>query len=179
VRPLKKNKRLLIVVLFSTIALFGARTIVDLTRDVSGILPLANGGTGGSSYVKGEFHTFCTGTVASSATTNFIFPGFGSNAIACGTALTSATGGTKISTAGTIKNLFVNMAVAGKSGDNIKLLKNGSATGAPTCTYGATTTCNDVATAITVAQGDVITISNSGSVSETAANISVSFELWN
>ncbi len=44
---------------------------------------------------------------------------------------------------------------------------------------GASTTCNDTSTALTVAAGDVITISNSTSASETGANISVSFELWN
>jgi hypothetical protein len=161
------------------IFLMGNVTLVDLTHNVVGALPLVNGGTGGTSYVKGEYHAFCTGTAVAAATTNFDFAGFGSTATICSTALTTAAGGTKIPTAGTIKNLYVNLSAAGKSGDNIKLLKNGSATGAPTCVYGATATCNDVATALTVAAGDVITISNTTSVSETAANISLTFELWN
>lgn len=57
---------------------------------------------------------------------------------------------------------------------------HGSATGAPTCTFATATTCNDVATALTVAAGDVITLSlTTSSSSETASTVAVSFELWN
>lgn len=168
-----------LLLLVCVIAMTAAATKIVLTTDVTGILPLANGGTGGTSYVKGVFHTFCTGSTLTTATTNFDFPGFGGTATACATSNTSAVGGTKITTAGTVKNLEVNLSAAGKSGDKITLLKNGSSTGAPTCTYATATSCSDLSTALTVAQGDVITVSITTSASDTGANVAVSFELWN
>ncbi len=158
----------------------GAVTLVNLQTQVTGVLPLVNGGTGGTSYVKGEYRAFCTGATLLTATTNFDFVGFGGTATACATSNTSAVGGTKMPTSGTVKNLFVNLGTAGKSGDKVTMLKNGSATGAPTCTYATATSCSDVATALTVAAGDVITLSiSTSSSSETSANVAVSFELWN
>ncbi len=175
-----RNKFALAIPLALCAVLLAATTLVDLTKQVSGVLPLANGGTGGTSYVKGEFHAFCTGLTLTTATTNFDFVGFGGVATACATSNTSAVSGTKMPTAGTVKNLFVNLGTAGKSGDKVTMLKNGSATGAPTCTYATATNCSDTSTALTVAAGDIITLSISTSASsETSANVAVSFELWN
>lgn len=155
----------------------GAVTQISLTTQVTGVLPLANGGTGGSSYVKGEYAVGCTGTVTSSST-SFAFAGYGSSTTAC-TGVTTAVSGVKMPTAGTIKNLFVNLSAAGKSGDKVQLLKNGSTTGAPTCTYGTGTSCSDVSTALTVAAGDVITAEYVSGASDGSANLAISFELWN
>lgn len=131
-------------------------------------------------YIKGEYHAFCTGLTLTTATTNFDFAGFGGIATACATSNTSAVGGTKMPTAGTVKNLFVNLGTAGKSGDKVTMLKNGSSTGAPTCTYATATSCSNTSTALSVAAGDIITISiTTSSSSETSANVAVSFELWN
>ena len=167
------------LVYLGLLLLLGARTTVVLTSaaDVSGVLPLANGGTGGTSYVKGEYATGCTGTVTSSST-SFAFAGFGSSTTAC-TGVTTAVSGTKIPTSGTVKNLFVNLSAAGKSGDKVQMLKNGSTTGAPTCTYGTGTSCSDVSTALSVAAGDVITVEYVSGASDGSANLAVSFELWN
>ena len=85
----------------------------------------------------------------------------------------------KITGAGTIKNLYVNLSAAGKSGDKVQLYKNGSATGAPTCTYGTGTSCSDTSTALTVAAGDVITAAVTSGASDGSANLAISFEFWN
>jgi hypothetical protein len=176
----KRQQGVSVCIVLLAAFLLGAVTVVNLATQVTGVLPLVNGGTGGTSYVKGEFHTFCTGLTLTTATTNFDFPGFGGIVTTCASSNISAVSGTKMPTAGTVKNLFVNLGTAGKSGDKVTMLKNGSATGAPTCTYATATTCNDVATALTVAAGDIITISISTSAaSETSANVAVSFELWN
>ncbi len=177
---MRKKLTAALILLTVVVALMGAATRLDLATQVTGVLPLANGGTGGTSYVKGEYHAFCTGATLLTATTNFDFAGFGGTATACATSNTSAVSGTKMPTAGTVKNLYVNLGTAGKSGDKVTMLKNGSATGAPTCTYATATTCNDTSTALAVVAGDIITISISTSASsETSANVAVSFELWN
>jgi hypothetical protein len=175
-----RRTTVILAALVLSLVFLGAVTVINLATQVTGVLPLANGGTGGTSYVKGEYHAFCTGATLTTATTNFDFAGFGGTATACATSNTSAVGGTKMPTAGTAKNLFVNLGTAGKSGDKVTMLKNGSATGAPTCTYATATSCSDTSTALTVAAGDIITISiTTSSSSETSANVAVSFELWN
>lgn len=140
---------------------------------------IVNADFASGAYVKGVFRAFCTGTVTSSVT-NFTFAGMGGKVTACADSTgTTAAGGLKIPTAGTIRNLFVNLSAGGKSTSKVTMLKNGSATGAPTCTYGTGTTCNDVATALAVAAGDIITVNYTSGASDGSANLSVSFELWN
>jgi hypothetical protein len=210
------------------LASMGTVTLINLTTQVTGVLPAANGGTGqnstatypasgtvattatvpnagsctnqvetasnngagptcssvsnamlaAGSYVQGTFYAFCTGAVAT-ASTNFEFAGFGGTATACSTSATAASGGMRMPTAGTVKNLFMLASAAGKTSDKVTILKNGSSTGAPTCTFGTGTSCSDTSTALAVAAGDTITISITTGSSDTAANVAVSFELWN
>ena len=81
--------------------------------------------------------------------------------------------------AGTVKNLRVNMGTAtSKSGDSITIYKDGAAT-AVTCVFGNASSCSDTTHSFTVVAGDVITIFTSITNGSGAANISVAFELWN
>ena len=226
------RKAIVVALAASCLLLMGATTtLVNLSLNVAGVLPTANGGTGQNStatfpasgtvmttatnvacaqhpaltgnvtssagscatsiasgvvtnamlasgaYVQGVYQAWCTGTVTASVT-YYSFAGFGSSSTLC-TGVSAAAGGMPMPTAGTVKNLRVNLSAGGKSTSKIQLYKNGSSTGAPTCTYGTGTSCSDTSSALSVAAGDVITIAVTSGSSDGSSNISVSFELWN
>lgn len=125
---------------------------------------------------RGVFVTHCSGT-ASANTTIYLFPIGQIVSLLCTT--TAASAGVPMPAAGTVRNLFFKSGTGGKAGDAVTILKNTSATGMPTCTYGTGTTCSDTATAGTVAAGDLITVRVTTSTTDTTANIHVTFELWN
>lgn len=125
----------------------------------------------------GILQAWCTGTVTSS-TTSFFAGGFGSSTTAC-TGVTTAVGGMKMGTAGVLYNLTVNSSAAGKASDKVSVLKNGSTTGAPNCTYGTGTSCTDTTTALTFVAGDVITFEYVSGSTDGSANLSCALEVWN
>jgi hypothetical protein len=108
---------------------------------------------------------------------SFPFPIGQISAFTC--TVTTATSGIPMPAAGTIKNLRFVAGTGGKAGDAVTILKNGSATGMPTCTYGTATTCSDTSTSGSVAAGDTITVKIVTTTSDTTANVHVSFQLWN
>ena len=83
-----------------------------------------------------------------------------------------------MSSSGTIKNLNVVLGTGGKAGDAVTIRK-GAVDQTVTCTFGTGTTCSDTTHSFTVAAGDKITVKVTTAASETAANIYVTFELWN
>ena len=109
----------------------------------------------------------CTGTVGS-AETEFL------NTAACSGA-TTATRRIVVEQPGVIGNLRVYssaVVVGGASKDVATVLKNGSNT-TITCTIAAAgTTCSDTSHFVTVAAGDVLTVSFVTATSDTAANVS-------
>ena len=126
-----------------------------------------------SSASKDRISRFCTGTVGS-AETEFL------NSGACSGA-TTATVRYVVSSPGVIGNLNVysSAAVTGGTGKDLAtVLKNGTAT-TITCTAAASaTSCVDTTHYVTVAVGDVITISYVTATSDVAANISATVEVF-
>lgn len=116
---------------------------------------------------------FCTGTVGS-AETEYL------NGAACSGATTS-TARYIASQPGVIGNLRVasTAAVVGGSGKDVATVyKNGSAT-TITCTIAASgTACNDLTHYVTVAAGDSLAIQFVTATSDTAANVSATFEVY-
>jgi hypothetical protein len=137
---------------------------------------ITNAMLGAASYSQGTFFATCSGTATSSATL-FLFPIGQISALTC--TITAATSGIPMPAAGTVKNLRFVAGTAGKAGDAVTILKNGSATGMPTCVYGAGTTCSDTSTSGSVAAGDLITVKIVTTTTDTTANVQVSFQLWN
>lgn len=153
------------------------RKLILLLVAVSLFGQVPRGGPGGASpppVRAGVYQAYCTGT-ATSSTTVFL-PGFGGSATGCTT--TTAAGAMPVTSSGTIKNLVVQLGTGGKSGDAVTLQKGGSAQGV-TCTFGTGTSCTDTTHSFTVAAQDQIRIAITTGATDTAANISVSFEIWN
>jgi len=119
---------------------------------------------------------FCTGGSMAASSTVFM-PGFGGILTTCTGLGTTRTAGMSVS-AGTIKNLRVNMGTGGKASDKVTVEIAGVAS-ALTCTFGTGTSCNDTTHSAAVTAGQVLTLAVVTGASETAANISVTFELWN
>lgn len=137
---------------------------------------ITNAMLGAASYSQGTFVATCSGTATSSSTL-FLFPIGQISAFTC--TITTATSGIPMPAAGTIKNLRFVAGTGGKAGDAVTILKNASATGMPTCTYGTATTCSDTSTSGSVAAGDLITVKIVTTTTDTTANVQVSFQLWN
>jgi hypothetical protein len=137
---------------------------------------ITNAMLGSASYSQGTFVATCSGTATSSATL-WLFPIGQISAFTC--TVTTATSGIPMPAAGTIKNLRFVAGTGGKAGDAVQIMKNASATGMPTCTYGTATTCSDTSTSGTVAAGDLITVKITTTTTDTTANVQVSFQLWN
>jgi len=112
----------------------------------------------------------------SSNTTLFLFPAGNISALTC--TVTTETAGIPMPGSGTIKNLNVVLGAGGKNSDAVTIRK-GAIDQSVTCTFGTGTTCSDTTHSFTVAAGDKITVKVTTSASETAANIYVTFELWN
>lgn len=134
---------------------------------------VTNAMLGSQSYVIGAFTSYCTGVATASQT--IFMPGFGGSATTCTT--TARTGGMAVS-AGTIKNLRVNLSAAGKAGD-AATVEIAGVSSALTCTFGATTSCADTTHTAAVTAGQVLTVKFTTGASETAANVVIYFELWN
>lgn len=133
---------------------------------------LVQANVGGSNAIS----TKCTGTATSSVT--LFLPGFGdSTADTC--TITASTVGFKVPAAGKILGLFATAGTAGFAAGSgvITIVKNGT-NQTMTCTIGTGTTCNDqtVSHYVTVAQGDIITLSMATVATETLANATVT--LW-
>jgi hypothetical protein len=161
-----------------------AVTVIDLTKQVSGILPEANGGTGTSTYQRSVISGHCTG--AASTSLAVALNDLGATAATCTTTSTTNVGFV-VTTAGTVKNLYVQEGTTQKSGTTlawtVQKCTAGSCSGQTlTCTVAnAGTACNDTTHSFTVAAGDIVQIKSgsTASTSETVANIEASMELWN
>ena len=149
----------------------------NLATDMTGTLPVANGGTGETAYggwsiIAGA----CTGTVGSAETESPFL--LGAVQTACSGATTS-TAGMVMPSAGTLQDLEVasSAAVVGGTGKDVAtILDNGTAT-ALTCTIAASAkTCHDTTHTAAVAQGDIITATFVTATTDTAANLSISVE---
>jgi hypothetical protein len=119
---------------------------------------------------------FCNGGSMASSSTVFM-PGFGGVLTTCTGLGTTRTSGMKVQ-AGTIKNLNVNLGTGGKTNDKVTVEIAGVSS-ALTCTFGTGTSCSDTTHSAAVTAGQVLTIAVATGASETAANLNVSFELWN
>lgn len=145
---------------------------IDLTSQVTGVLPPANGGSAGAAV-----NSFCNGTIGTAnATTYFVTPGgTGATSTVC-----TMTGGVEMPMpmACTAKNLYVSVGTAGSAAGStlVKLFVNGSGS-TLTCTAGTATTCNDTThtVAITAGQGWSIRVTT-GQATDTTANIRVAFQ---
>lgn len=160
---------------FGALVLTGDITSSGVATTI-GAAKVTNSMLASGAYMMGAFHTFCTGGSMAASSTVFM-PGFGGVLTTCTGLGTTRTAGTPVS-AGTIKNLRVNMGTAGKAGDAVTVEIAGVAS-ALTCTFGASTSCSDVIHSAAVAAGNVLTVKVATGGSETAANIAVYFELWN
>lgn len=164
-------RKLSSLILICTLGLIGSVTTIRLSTQTVGPLP--------SGTYRTVLRGFCTGTVASSDSAVYTIAGFGGIVTTCAGTATTAASGTKVTGSGTIKNLYLNSSAAGKNGDKIQILKNGATTGAPTCTWGTATTCNDTSSSLSVVAGDVITLSITTGTSDGSANLAVTFDFWN
>jgi hypothetical protein len=122
------------------------------------------------------FTSFCTGGTIAASSTVFM-PGYGGVTTTCTGLGTTRTSGMPVS-AGTIKNLRVNMGTGGKANDKVTVEIAGVAS-ALTCTYGTGTSCSDVTHTAAVTAGQVLTIAVVTGASDTTANLNVYFELVN
>lgn len=113
----------------------------------------------------------CTGTVTASTTLGLY--GTGPNVTATTCASTIIGSGTVMSGIRTLNYLFVNAGTGGTNASSgvVTVLKNGSATGM-TCTLGTTTFCQS-STAVTTADGDLISVSFTTQAADTLANVKV------
>ena len=66
----------------------------------------------------------------------------------------------KMPRSGTMTNLRVNATASTTA--TFKIAKNGSTTGAPTCTISAATSCEDTSTTLAIAANDTISVEISG-----------------
>ena len=124
---------------------------------------------------------YCTGIAGTSQVISV--DGLGATAISCSQTTAPGAAGALMTSAGTVKNFYVNEGATHKSGTSLTwtVYKNNVAT-ALTCTVASgATTCNDVSHSFAAAAGDYLTVKSSttASSSETLANVSVAMELWN
>lgn len=130
-------------------------TGLPLTTGVIGILPVANGGTGATSFVGGTHDAFCTGAIGTgTATAYYMTPG--SSAVGCSVASNGGTNfGVPLTTACTASHLtFVANGHTNSTGSPvITLMKNGS-TSIITCTVATTFKCTDAAHTVSFAAND-------------------------
>jgi hypothetical protein len=122
------------------------------------------------------FTSFCTGGTIAASSTVFM-PGYGGVTTTCTGLGTTRTSGMPVS-AGTIKNLRVNMGTGGKANDKVTIEIAGVAS-ALTCTYGTATSCSDITHTAAVTAGQILTIAVVTGASDTTANLNVYFELVN
>lgn len=124
---------------------------------------------------------YCTGVAGTGQVISVM--GLGATAITCAQTTAPGVAGGLMTSAGTIKNLYVNEGTGQKNGTTMTwtAYKNNVAT-ALTCTVAnGQTACNDVTHSFTVAAGDYVTLKSgtTASSSETLANVSVAMEVWN
>ena len=172
------------ILLLSIIVLMGAATLLDLTSQVTGVLPEANGGTGATTYQRAVISGFCTGTASTSLAVALAH--LGATATTCTTTSTTNVGFV-IPSAGTVKNLRVAEGTAAKSGTTlawtVQKCTGGSCSAQTlTCTMSnGGTACSDTTHSFSVAAGDIVQIKSAATASstETLANVGASMELWN
>jgi hypothetical protein len=173
----------ILVVLAFALGALAATTVIDLTTQVSGILPEANGGTGSSTYMREAISGYCTGTATTSLAVALAH--LGATATTC-TTTSTANAGFVVTSAGTVKNLQLHEATSQKSGTTLawtvqKCTAGSCSATTLTCTVAnGGTSCSDTTHSFSVAAGDVIQIKSgsTASASETLANVGASMELW-
>lgn len=176
--------RVVFLALLAASFLSATVTLINLTTQVSGVLPIANGGTNSTTHVKAVFSGFCTGAASTSLAVS-LAP-LGSTATTCTTTAT-ANVGIVVPEAGTIANFYVIEGTSQKSGTTLawtlqKCTAGSCSATTLTCTVAnAGKACNDTSHSFTVAAGDIVQIKSgsTASSSETLANVSASMEFTN
>lgn len=164
------------LVLLTVASLMLAATTVRLTTQVTGVLPIANGGTGAGSLpaIGGSRLAWCIGTIGTAnATVYFLAPA------ATATSACTATTGTETPTsiACTARNLYAKVRTAGSAaGSGVITLNKGGAAQALTCTMGTTTSCNDTTHTVSFSAGDTWAITETtGQATDTSLDTKVAF----
>lgn len=137
--------------------LMGAATKIRLTTQVTGILPIANGGTGTLVGLASEIYPgFCLGTIGTGNGSAYPLPPANSSQIGC---TSTQQVEPPMPFACTAKNLYARSLLGGAQASSgiVKIYKNNAAT-AVTCTMGTGTSCNDTTNSVTFAQGDLWSI---------------------
>lgn len=172
------SRRLALALLsFAALACFiYAATVIRLTTQVVGILPLANGGTAASSLpaIGGARLAWCIGTIGTgNGTTYFLAPA------ATATSACTATTGTETPTpiACTAKNLYAKVRTAGSAaGSGVITLNKGGVATAVTCTMGTATSCSDLTHTVSFSAGDNWSVTETtGQATDTSLDTKVSF----
>lgn len=167
---------LVLVLVALSALLMGAATTIRLTTQVSGVLAIANGGTGSPLGLVSEIYPgWCLGTIGTGNGSVYPLPPANSSQIGCtSTQQVEPT----MPFACTASHLYARTGTAGAQAGSgvVKVYKNNAAT-AITCTMGTGTSCNDTSNSVTFAQGDLWSIRvTTGQASDTIANPRAMFQ---
>lgn len=146
---------------------------IDLTAKVTGVLPAANGGSGGAVLTG-----WCNGTVGTANATVYILSPYATVNTGNPCTVTSVAVEMPMPMACTAKNLrAISGTGGGAAGSGVVTAYVGGSTSILTCTMGTGTSCSDVthSVAITAGQGFSLRILT-GQATDTTANIKASFQ---
>lgn len=152
-------------------------TLINLATQVTGTLPIANGGTGNTVGINSavEFGTTSAPACTSGGTTTFLGAGGGVDSTTEASVVRFVA-----PVATTISHMQVKIGGNVPSGETaaFKVSKNGSTTSTPNCNVAAAaSTCSDNSTTLSLAAGDLVDISLACSGGTSALTASVSVDL--
>lgn len=168
-----------IIVFFAAFFSLGAATVIRLTTQVVGVLPVANGGTNSTGLASGQISAFCESTVGAVTATRYMLNMFHSGAnILCSSATSVSILEMPMPITCTAQKLYVTASAAGGAAGSGKVTLNKNGTpDALTCTMGTGTSCNDTTHTVSLTAGDTFSLDiTTGQTTDTTANVRATFQ---